>query len=253
MAHILLDGLNLTFSVRQYTRITLKEFMLRHLFRRPRDNAMVAVEALKDLTFQVPEGERLGVIGGNGAGKSTLLRVLAGIYPPTSGKLEVQGRISSLFDIGLGFENDASGWENICYRGYLQGETPTTIKDKIQPIAEFSELGHFLDMPVRYYSSGMKVRLAFSIATAIDPEILLVDEVLSVGDRAFMEKAQWRMCDMMNRARLIVMVSHDLEAIKTICHRVIWLDHGQIRMVGDPAEVIDAYKEAVSVPQSVAA
>jgi ABC-type polysaccharide/polyol phosphate transport system ATPase subunit len=255
MAHIQLDGVNLAFRV-HCGRTTVKEFLLRRLFRRKtagQGHSVMSVEALKDLTFQVHEGERVGVIGGNGAGKSTLLRVLAGIYPPTSGRLQVEGKISSLFDINLGFEWEASGWENICYRGYLQGETPASIKDKVKPIAEFSELGHFLDMPVRYYSSGMKVRLAFSIATAIDPEILLVDEVLSVGDRAFMEKAGQRICDVMNKARLIVMVSHDLDAIKKICHRVLWLDHGRIRMAGDPEAVVEAYKDSVAAPQSAAA
>jgi ABC-type polysaccharide/polyol phosphate transport system ATPase subunit len=254
MAHIHLDGLSLTFTVRQYARTTLKEFVVRSLLRRRRENAFVTVEALKEVSFQVREGERIGVLGGNGAGKSTLLRVLAGIYPPTGGKMKVQGKISSLFDIGLGFEQEASGWENIAYRGYLQGETPASIKSKLKPIAEFSELGHFLDMPVRYYSSGMKVRLAFSIATAIDPEILLVDEVLGVGDRSFQEKASQRMRDMMNKARLIVFVSHDLGAIQKLCHRAIWLDHGRVRMVGDPADVAEAYTEfATQKPAAAAA
>ncbi len=253
MAHIQLNGLSLTFSVRQYARTTLKEFVVRSLLRRRQQSAYVTVEALKEVTFEVREGERVGVLGGNGAGKSTLLRVLAGIYPPTCGRLRVQGKISSLFDIGLGFEPEASGWENIAYRGYLQGETPTTIKAKLKPIAEFSELGHFLDMPVRYYSSGMKVRLAFSIATAIDPEILLVDEVLSVGDRSFQEKASQRMRDMMNKARLIVFVSHDLESIKKLCHRAVWLDHGRIRMTGDPLEVVNAYTDSARVKPAAAA
>src|SRR5690348_12814094 len=134
MAHIQLDGLCLTFTVRQYARTTLKEFVVRSLLRRRQQNAYVTVEALKGVSFQVREGERVGVIGGNGAGKSTLLRVLAGIYPPTGGRLRVQGKISSLFDIGLGFEPEASGWENIAYRGYLQGETPASIKAKMKAI-----------------------------------------------------------------------------------------------------------------------
>ncbi len=191
------------------------------------------------------DGQRLGIIGHNGAGKSTLLRLLAGIYPPSSGQREVEGRISSLFDIALGFESEASGWENIGFRSYLQGETPKTIKDKIQPIAEFSELGDFLKMPVRYYSAGMSVRLAFSIATAIEPEILLVDEVLSVGDMAFQDKARRRMYEMMSKAKIIVMVSHDLSSIKKICNRVIWMEHGTVREIGPPASVIAAYTRSV--------
>ena len=191
MAHIAMDRVCLTFRVRQHQRVTFKEYVVKRLFRRT-VNPYVRVKALQDFNLEVKSGERLGVIGHNGAGKSTLLKVLAGIYPPTSGTLQVEGAISSLFDISLGFEQDATGWENICFRGYLQGETPHTIRDKIQPIADFSELGDFLNTPVRYYSAGMRLRLAFSIATAIEPEILLVDEVLSVGDMAFMEKAAMR-------------------------------------------------------------
>src|SRR6516225_1234558 len=222
MARIVLDKVSLTFRLRQRGRITLKEFLVRQMFRRSL-NPIIEVRALQDVSLEMHEGERVGVLGHNGAGKSTLLKVLAGIYPPTQGQRLVEGRISSLFDIALGFEMDASGWENICYRGYLQGETPQTIRAKLQPIAEFTELGDALDMPVRYYSAGMKVRLAFSIATAIEPEILLVDEVLSVGDRSFQEKAAKRMRDMMEKARLIVLVSHDLKSIQRLCQRAIWM------------------------------
>ena len=244
MARITMDRVCLTFRVRQHKRVTFKEFMVKRLFRRS-VNPYVTVNALDDFSLEIQSGERVGVIGHNGAGKSTLLKVLAGIYPPTSGTLEVQGQISSLFDIALGFEQEATGWENICYRGYLQGETPRTIKDKMQPIAEFSELGQFLDTPVRYYSAGMRLRLAFSIATAIEPEVLLVDEVLSVGDMAFTEKASQRMREMMDKAQLIVMVSHDLESVKRLCDRAVWMDHGRVRQVGRPPEVVEAYTEWV--------
>ena len=245
MAHISMDRVCLTFRVRHQQRVTFKEYLVKGLFRRA-VNPYVRVKALENFSLDIRKGERLGVIGHNGAGKSTLLKVLAGIYPPSSGKLDVQGEISSLFDIALGFEQDATGWENIHFRGYLQGETPRTIKSKMQPIADFSELGEFLDTPVRYYSAGMRLRLAFSIATAIEPEILLVDEVLSVGDLAFTAKAAQRMREMMDSAQLIVMVSHDLEAIKRICHRVVWMDHGRMRLVGKPDEVVSAYTQWVS-------
>src|SRR5262249_51907335 len=246
MARIDLENVSLTFQIRQGGRITLKEFLIRNLFRRslpPR----VQVHALQDVSLQIREGQRVGVIGHNGAGKSTLLKVLAGIYPPTRGKRVVQGHISSLFDISLGFEQDANGWENIAYRGYLQGETPKSIKAKLQPIAEFSELGDFLDLPVRYYSAGMLVRLAFSIATAIDPEVLLIDEVLGVGDLAFQPKAGERMRAMMARARLIVVVSHDMTSLAALCDRIVWLDHGRVRQVGPADEVIAAYMASVGV------
>ncbi len=184
MSLIQLDNVGLRFRVRRYGRVSFKEYLLRRMFCHTKNNTF-EVQALDDINLTVGEGERLGIIGRNGAGKSTLLKLLAGIYPPTSGRCKVRGRISSLFELSLGFEADASGWENIMYRGYLQGETPRSIRSKVQPIAEFSELGDFLNMSVRYYSAGMLVKLAFSIATAIEPEILIVDEVLAVGDLAF--------------------------------------------------------------------
>jgi ABC-type polysaccharide/polyol phosphate transport system ATPase subunit len=217
MARIELDRVSLTFRVRQQARLTFKEYFINNLLRRRHSRAPMLVRALEDVSLTIKAGERVGVVGHNGAGKSTLLKLLAGIYPPTRGSRQVQGRISSLFDLALGFETDASGWENIAYRGYLQGETPRTINAKMQDIAEFSELGKFLDMPVRFYSSGMLVRLAFSIASAIEPEILLVDEVLSVGDMAFQAKALQRMRDMVSKARLMVMVSHDMKSLPVVC------------------------------------
>ena len=252
MARIELDKVSVKFRVQQCGKVTFKEFVCKGLFRRS-VNPMMEVDALKDVTLRVEEGERVGIIGHNGAGKSTILKLLAGVYPPTSGTRQVDGQISSLFDIALGFETDASGWENIMYRGYLQGETPATIKDKIQGIADFSELGEFLNVPVRYYSAGMLVRLAFSIATAIEPEILLVDEVLSVGDMAFQNKARQRMREMMAKARLIVMVSHDLVNLAQFCTRGIWLDHGSLRMDGPMESVVAAYTESVSPAPSQAA
>jgi len=252
MAKIKLQQVDLTFDIRKNVRVTLKEFLVRGLFRRS-VNPRMRVRALQDINLTLDEGDRVGIIGHNGAGKSTLLRLLAGIYPPTKGKRLVDGQISSLFDIALGFELEATGWENINYRSYLQGETPRTIKDKIQPIAEFSELGDFLDMPVRHYSSGMSVRLAFSIATAIEPEILLVDEVLSAGDMAFQEKARRRMQEMMRKAKIIVMVSHDLTSIARLCDRAIWLDHGTIRADGPAPDVINAYTTHVNGPAKAAA
>jgi ABC-type polysaccharide/polyol phosphate transport system ATPase subunit len=241
MVEIDLDRVSLEFSVRRYKRLAFKEFLVRGMFSRAA-NPVIRVQALQDVTLHVGEGERLGIIGHNGAGKSTLLRLLAGVYPPTSGRRTVQGRISSLFEITLGFEMDASGFENIYYRGYLQGETPQSLKPKVAAIAEFTELGEFLDMPVRYYSAGMMIRLAFAVATAIEPEILIVDEVLSVGDLSFQQKAAKRIRDMMAQARLMVIVSHDLEALRELCTRVVWLDHGRVQQMGDPATTIAAYQ-----------
>ncbi len=247
MAQIELDGVGLTFRVQQASRNTLKDFFIGQLFRGNK-NPPMEVKALQDLTLRIGKGDRLGIVGHNGAGKSTLLRVLAGIYQPTAGRIKVGGRVSSLFDIALGFEMDGTGWENIAYRSYLQGETPRSVKGKKDAIAEFSELGDFLNMPVRYYSAGMQMRLAFSIATAIDPEILLVDEILSVGDMAFQNKARARMMEMMSRAHLMVMVSHDLKSLAKMCNYAIWLDHGRMLMWGDCDEVIAAYTASVMGP-----
>jgi lipopolysaccharide transport system ATP-binding protein len=244
MARIELEHVDLTFRVRRERRIGLKDFLVKRLFLQSQ-NPIMEVRALQDINLSINQGDRLAIIGHNGAGKSTMLKLLAGIYQPTSGRRIVEGRVSSLFDLALGFEIEANGWENIAYRSYLQGETPASVRTKKQAIADFSELGDFLNMPVRYYSSGMMVRLAFSIATAIDPEILLVDEVLSVGDLAFQNKARERMREMMAKAHLLVVVSHDLDALPRICNRALWMDHGRIRMMGTCAEVIAAYRSSV--------
>ena len=236
-----LEDVGLLFHVRRLGRISLKEYLLQGWFRQSKKNSF-EVQALEHIDLTIDEGDRLGIIGHNGAGKSTLLKLLAGIYPPTSGKRKVRGHISSLFDISLGFEGEASGWENISYRGYLQGETPKSIRAKMQAIADFSELGKFLDMPVRYYSAGMMVRLAFSIATAIEPEILIIDEVLSAGDMAFQHKARQRMRNLISSARAVVVVSHDLASISMLCDRVLWLDHGRIQKLGPTEDVIAAYR-----------
>jgi ABC-type polysaccharide/polyol phosphate transport system ATPase subunit len=252
MAKIDLDNASLTFTVYPHKKVSLKEYLVRGLFRRSA-NPPLAVHALSGVTLHARPGDRVGVIGHNGAGKSTLLRLLAGIYPPTGGRREVEGRICSLFDISLGFEPEATGWDNIAYRSYLQGETPASLRGKIDAIAAFTELGDFLNIPVRHYSAGMLMRLAFSIATTIEPEVLLVDEVLSVGDLAFQQKAQARMKEMMAQARLMVLVAHDLPTIKTMCTRVLWMEHGSVVKDGPPAEVIDAYVRSVKGPEAARA
>jgi ABC-type polysaccharide/polyol phosphate transport system ATPase subunit len=252
MAVIELDQVDLTFKVRTHGRITLKEYLLKGKFRR-RGSSTMEVAALREVSLSIAEGQRVGIIGHNGAGKSTLLRVLAGVYAPTAGRRTVVGQIASLFEITLGFELDASGWENIAFRSYFQGETPRTLRDNMARIAEFSELGDFLNMPLRYYSSGMLVRLAFSIATAIDPEILIIDEVLSAGDEAFQGKAAARMHELLEQARIVVLVSHDMGKIASLCQRVVWLDHGRVREVGPAQQVIAAYQQASHLPQCQAA
>ena len=247
MAKIELTDVSITFNAHQQKRVSLKEYVVRGMFRKSL-NPVLRVHALNGVTLSARDGDRIGVIGHNGAGKTTLLKTLAGVYPPTAGTRVVEGKVCSLFDITLGFEQEATGWENILYRAYLQGETPASVRDKLDQIAAFTELGDFLNIAVRNYSSGMLMRLAFSIATAVDPEVLLIDEVLAVGDLAFLQKARARMKELMSTARLMVMVAHDLPTIREMCTRVIWMTHGQVVMEGDPDEVVDAYIAAVSGP-----
>jgi ABC-type polysaccharide/polyol phosphate transport system ATPase subunit len=245
MPKIDVTGASLTFTVQQNKHVSLKEYLVKGLFRRS-NNPTVAIHALADIHLSARDGDRIGIIGPNGAGKTTFLKLLAGIYPPTQGTCTVEGKICSLFDITLGFEQDATGWENIEYRAYLQGESPTSLKAKIDDIGAFSELGEFLNFPVRGYSAGMRMRLAFAIATATEPEILLVDEVLAVGDMAFQIKARARMRELMSASRLMVVVSHDLTTIHDTCNRAIWLKRGKVERDGEPKEVIEAYRAHVA-------
>lgn len=252
MARIQLDDVCVNFDVRRHGRMTLKEFLVRGMFRR-RVNPRMTVHALSHVSLDLHDGDRLGIIGHNGAGKSTLLKAMAGVYPPTTGRYERNGRVSALFDVTLGFEPDASGWENISYRGYLQGETPKSIRRQLKSIAEFSELGEHLDMAVRYYSTGMAVRLGFAIAASAEPEILIIDEILSAGDLSFQKKASARIRAMIDSARIVVLASHDLEALRGLCKQVVWMDHGQVKMLGPAGQVIDSYLAAVPQFQRAAA
>ena len=238
MARIELENVCLNYSVPKPGTSSI----LSRLRRLSWGQEMIHVEALKQVNLQIGDGERVGIIGRNGAGKSTMLRVLADIFEPTSGVRRVAGRISSIFEISLGFEMDATGWENINFRCFLQGETRHRLRKKMMEIAAFSELKEHLDMPVRYYSSGMKVRLAFAIATSIDPDILLVDEAFSAGDAGFRHKAQDRINSLLSRARIVVAVSHEPEILTKMCNRILWLQEGRIRQDGSPDEVLADYR-----------
>lgn len=253
MAMIELVDASVIFPVRQHAGLTLKEYLTRKIFETRGKELIREVYALRGINLTFHEGSRVGFIGHNGAGKSTLLRAIAGAYPVCSGTREVQGRIASIFDITLGIESEATGRDNMFYRGYLQGETPSSIRDKIDQIAEFSELGQFLDLPIRCYSAGMVMRLAFSIATSVNADILLIDEVFSVGDMAFQEKAQRRMREMIDHARILLVVAHDLNLLRRLCTEVVWLDGGRVRKRGPAAEIIDEYEDFVSTIQARAA
>ncbi len=198
--------------------------------------------ALKNVSFEVERGEVVGIIGHNGAGKSTLLKVISGILKPTGGSLEVHGNVVPMLELGSGFDHDLTGRENIFLNGSILGYSEKYLKEKYEQIVEFSELGKFIDVPIRNYSSGMLMRLAFSIATVVQPEILIVDEILAVGDAAFQEKSKTRMLELMGGGTTVLFVSHSLEQIREMCDRVIWLEHGQIKAIGATKEICDAYE-----------
>lgn len=198
--------------------------------------------ALKNVSFEVERGEVVGIIGHNGAGKSTLLKVISGILKPTGGELEVHGNVVPMLELGSGFDHDLTGRENIFLNGSILGYSEKYLKEKYDQIVEFSELGKFIDVPIRNYSSGMLMRLAFSIATVVQPEILIVDEILAVGDAAFQEKSKARMLELMGGGTTVLFVSHSLEQIREMCDRVIWLEHGQIKAIGATKEICDAYE-----------
>lgn len=201
----------------------------------------VTVRALSGLSFQIQDGERVGLVGHNGAGKSTLLRVLSRSYSPTQGHAFIDGSIGSLIDISLGINVEATGRENIFIRGALLGMTKSEVKEHLDEIIEFSELGDFIEMPVRTYSSGMHLRLAFAVSTIVRPEILLMDEWLSVGDESFKQKAEQRLAEIVNATKIIVLASHSRELLESTCNRLIWLEHGQIRMDGTVSDVAPIY------------
>jgi len=204
-------------------------------------NSRLVVQALRDVSFRLRGGDRLGLIGPNGAGKTTLLRTLAGIYEPVMGRLVVQGSLNALLDANVGMNMELTGRENIMLRGLYSGLLRPALMRLEQDVAEFSGLGDFLDMPVRIYSSGMVVRLGFALATAIRPQILLMDEWILAGDAEFMERARHRLEAMVHSADILVLSTHSMDIVRTWCSRVFWLDQGRLRLDGPPDDVIDHY------------
>jgi ABC-type polysaccharide/polyol phosphate transport system ATPase subunit len=202
-------------------------------------------QALNGVSFHVDRGEGLGIIGHNGAGKSTLLKIISGILCPTSGSVKTNGIIVPMLELGCGFDFDLSGRENIYLYGSILGYSKRFLDEKCEEIIAYSELGSFIESPIRNYSSGMLMRLAFSIATVVTPEILIVDEILAVDDAAFQEKSKKRMLELMSGGTTVLFVSHSLPQIRELCNRVVWLDHGQVKMVGPTQEVCDAYEASI--------
>jgi len=218
--------------------LSLKEFVTRKL------SGKLSYEdftALEHVSFEVKKGETLGLIGRNGAGKSTMLKVISGILKPTEGSVKVNGNVVPMLELGSGFDMDLNGRENIFLNGAILGYREEFLKAKYDEIVAFSELGQFIETPIRNYSSGMLARLAFSVASVVEPEILIVDEILSVGDAAFQEKSRKRMLELMGGGTTVLFVSHSLEQIRQMCDRAIWLEHGRVKMLGAAKEVCGAY------------
>ncbi len=204
-------------------------------------NGILIVKALGDITLSLGDGDRVGLIGRNGAGKSTLLRVLAGIYAPTEGTIETRGTVVPLLDLALGMDDEATGYQNIFLRGMLLGRSKREIQAVVGEIEDFTELGEYLSLPIRTYSSGMRLRLAFAISTAFRPEILLLDEVIGVGDATFIHKANSRLREFRDAAKIVVVSSHSNDVIREMCNKALWMEDGNIRMYGQTEEVLSSY------------
>jgi len=241
---IRVEDVSVTYRTSLDAAPTLKGTVLR-LGRRER--VVREIQALKGVSFEVPEGQVLGVVGANGAGKSTLMRTVAGILPPNSGRVEVHGRVSTLLALGVGFNRKMTGRQNVTLGGLAAGLTREQLQAKYDEIVAFAELEEFMDMPMRTYSSGMYGRLAFAVAVTMEPEILLIDEALSVGDARFRKKSFRKMRQLCAEDRTILLVSHALGSIKELCDQAIWMHKGELRMWDEPEAVVDAYTEFLEV------
>jgi ABC-type polysaccharide/polyol phosphate transport system ATPase subunit len=236
-------GVTLEYRLVHEKHVSLKEALIR--FFRGGRLLVEQFRALDGVSFAVSHGEALGVIGRNGSGKTSLLRLLAGVLSPTEGSIGIPGRVATLIDLGAGFNPELSGEENIYLAGALYGFSRNEMRSKFENIVRFAELERFIHVPVKNYSAGMSARLGFSIATDVDPDVLLVDEVLAVGDEAFQKKCLERMRRFREAGKTIILVSHDLHTVQTFCDRLLLLDHGKLRMDGDPREVVAAYRDGV--------
>ncbi|HBJ2621746.1 ABC transporter ATP-binding protein [Clostridium botulinum] len=233
-----LKNVSINFRLCDDKVLSLKEFITKSISKKI---SYSEFWALKDINFNVKRGEVLGIIGHNGSGKSTLLKIISGIMKPTTGSVNVNGNIVPMLELGSGFDMDLNGRENIFLNGAILGYSKSFLESKYDEIVEFSELGEFIETPIRNYSSGMMMRLAFSIATVVIPDILIVDEILSVGDEAFQQKSKKRMKELMSGGTTVLFVSHSKEQIKEMCNRVLWLDHGNIHMLDKCEIVCDKY------------
>jgi ABC-2 type transport system ATP-binding protein len=239
--HIETHGAWVEFPIFDAKSRSLKKTFLGGSIGRNASNVVV-IEALRDITMSLELGDRVGLVGHNGAGKSTLLRLLSGIYEPTRGSATVRGRVAPVFDLGVGMDPEISGYENILIRGLFLGQTRKQMLAKVDEIADFTELGDYLSMPLRTYSTGMRVRLAMGVVTSIDPEILLLDEGIGAVDAEFLAKARTRLFELVERSGILVFASHSDEFLADLCDTAIWLEHGTIREHGPLREVLHHYK-----------
>lgn len=223
---------------------SIKEFVIRFLSRKLQYDSFTA---LNDISFEVNKGDVVGIVGSNGSGKSTLLKIISGIMKPTSGSISVKGNIVPMLELGSGFDFELTGAENIFLNGAILGYSKEFIKNKYSEIVEFSELTEFINQPLKNYSSGMIMRLAFSIATVVDPEILIVDEILSVGDAYFQEKSYNRMRELMSKGTTVFLVSHNINQVREICNKVLWINRGVQQMYGNTDDVCDKYIESLEL------
>ena len=237
--------LGIKFYIRHALNPTVHSGIVRFLKGKP---AREEFWALRNVSFDVPQGSVFGIIGPNGSGKSTLLRVLARIYTPDEGEVEIRGKVSSLISLGAGFQPQLSGIDNIFYNGLLLGLTKQQLQQRLDDIIAFADLGKFIDAPVKTYSSGMRARLGFSVAVHVDPEILVVDEVLVVGDAKFRQRCAEKVKELFSEGTTVVMVQHNMEAIVQMCHACMWLEHGEIKMMGTPYDTVKSYLEAQGLP-----
>ena len=238
---IVLNSISVQYRTPEEVIGTFKEYAIQLLKRNVRFREF---KALDNVDLQVYEGEILGIIGRNGAGKSTLLKVISRVLIPTAGRVQIRGHVSPLLELGAGFHPELTGRENVYLNGTLLGHTRREIDEQLPKIIEFAELGAFIDSPLRTYSSGMAARLGFSVATAWKPEILILDEILSVGDEAFRLKCQQRMEIYRNQGTTTLLVTHDSNTVEKLCTRAAWLDHGQIKAIGPSSEVVNMYRQS---------
>ncbi len=235
------QDVGMMFNLSQEKVDNLKEYVIKLL---KRQLLFQEFWALRDISFEVEKGDRLGIVGLNGAGKSTLLKIISGVMKPTEGNVDIHGRVVPLLELGAGFDHNYTGRENIYLNGAILGYSKEFIEEKFHEIVEFSEIGQFIDVPLKNYSSGMKARLGFSIATVVEPEILILDEVLSVGDAKFKQKSEERILQLFDKGITVLFVSHSTEQVQRLCNKAIWLEHGKIIMQGSADEVCTKYAES---------